>query len=72
MDSTLNIHAMGKNILHVFPEETRLIGRPLDQVFRLIRPDILVEWDKVCDDYSLFKYCHLLLRFFPMVDILCF
>ncbi|CAF1105327.1 unnamed protein product [Adineta ricciae] len=47
MDSTLRIHCMGEKILGVFPEETPLIGRPLDQVFQLIRPDIHVEWDKI-------------------------
>ncbi len=47
MDSTLNIHHMGDNIMKVFPDDISLIGRPLDEVFRLIRPDIHVEWDKV-------------------------
>jgi len=47
MDSTLCIHHMGNNIKKLFPIDTPLIGRPLDEVFRLIRPDIHVEWDKV-------------------------
>ncbi|CAF0865982.1 unnamed protein product [Adineta steineri] len=47
MDSTLRIHRFGKNIQKAFPDDIPLIGRPLDEVFRLIRPDIHVEWDKV-------------------------
>lgn len=47
MDSTLRIHRVGEHIIKVFPQDTYLIGRPLDEVFRLIRPDIHVEWDKV-------------------------
>jgi hypothetical protein len=55
MDSSLRINCMGENIMHVFPEDTRLIGRPFDDVFRLIRPDIHVEWDKVYLASSLLK-----------------
>ncbi|CAF0994520.1 unnamed protein product [Adineta ricciae] len=47
MDSSLKIHRMGNHIMKAFPDDTPLIGRPLDQVFRLIRPDIHVEWDKI-------------------------
>jgi microcompartment protein CcmL/EutN len=54
MDSTLCIHRMGENIIKVFPNDTHLIGRPLDEVFRLIQPDIHVEWDKVYQYFLLF------------------
>ena len=57
MDATLHIHRVGDHILKVFPEDAHLIGRSLDQVFRLIRPDIHVEWDKVFHyfSFSLFR-----------------
>jgi hypothetical protein len=47
MDSSLRIRHMGDNVRKLFPIDTYLIGRSLDEVFRLIRPDIHVEWDKV-------------------------
>ena len=47
MDCSLRIHHMGRNIEKLFPIDTILTERPLDEVFRLIRPDIHVEWDKV-------------------------
>ncbi|CAF0865964.1 unnamed protein product [Adineta steineri] len=47
MNSSLRIYCVGENLLHIFPDDTPLIGRPLDEVFRLIRPNIHVEWDKV-------------------------
>ncbi|CAF0963714.1 unnamed protein product [Adineta steineri] len=47
MDSSINIRYMGGNIRKVFPTTTVIIGRPLNEVFRLIRPDIHVEWDKI-------------------------
>jgi hypothetical protein len=72
MDSRLRIHCMGTNIKKLFPTDTALIGRSLDEVFRLIRPDIYVEWDKVYYHFSLFKQYHFLLRFFLMVDTLSF
>jgi hypothetical protein len=73
MDSSLNIHQMGKNIIKVFPDDAHLVGRPLDEVFRLIRPDIHVEWDKVHFTSSLSSNNIIFIfRFFPMVDILCF
>jgi hypothetical protein len=48
MDSSLRIRDMGSNVRKLFPIDTSLAGRPLDDVFRLIRPDIHVEWEKVC------------------------
>jgi hypothetical protein len=47
MDSSLRIHRMGKHVMKLFPDDTQLIGRLIDEIFRLIRPDIHVEWDKV-------------------------
>lgn len=38
---------MGRSIREVFPIDTPLIGRHLEDIFRLIRPDILLEWNKV-------------------------
>jgi hypothetical protein len=55
MDSTLRIHRMGSSIKHLFPPDTPLLGRPLDEVFRLIRPDIPIEWDKVYHPFSFFQ-----------------
>jgi hypothetical protein len=52
MDSTLHIRDMGSNIRKVFPVDTPLIGRPLNEVCRLIRPDIHIEWDKVYHRFS--------------------
>jgi heme-NO-binding protein len=72
MDSTLCIRAVGGNIKKVFATDTSLIGRPIKEVFRLIRPDIHIEWDKVYHHFSLFKQHHFLLRFFLMVDTLSF
>jgi hypothetical protein len=51
MDSTLRIHRMGEHIWKIFPDDVHIIGRPLDEVFRLIRPDIHVEWDKVFQNF---------------------
>ena len=47
MDSSLNIQQIGEQIRKVFPPDVELVGRSLGKVFRLIRPDIHVEWDKV-------------------------
>jgi hypothetical protein len=55
MDSTLRIYRVGSNIVKLFPVDTPLIGRLLDEVFRLIRPDIPIEWDKVYHHFSFFK-----------------
>ena len=71
MDSSLNINQMGEHVMKVFPSNAHLIGRPLDEVFRLIRPDIHVEWDKVYL-IVLLTTIIFIFRFFPMVDILCF
>lgn len=47
MDSNLCIRQVGERIIKIFPQDTPINGRPLDEVFRLIRPDIHVEWDTV-------------------------
>ena len=71
MDSSLCIRDMGSHIRKLFPIDTNLNGRPLGEVFRLIRPDIHVEWDKV-HIIVLLTTIIFIFRFFPMVDILCF
>jgi hypothetical protein len=39
---------MGHSVKNVFPADAGLIGRHLEDVFRLVRPDILLEWNRVC------------------------
>ena len=56
MDSTLHIRQIGNTIRNLFPEDTDLIGQSLNEVFRLIRPDIYVEWDKVLPSSSRLSY----------------
>jgi hypothetical protein len=43
----MRIVHLGYSIKNVFPADTVLTGRYLDDVFRLIRPDILIEWNRV-------------------------
>ena len=43
----MRITHMGKSIQNLFSVDQVLIGRYLDEIFRLIRPDILLEWNKV-------------------------
>lgn len=47
IDPTMRINHMGKSIQNLFSVDQILIGRYLDEIFRLIRPDILLEWNKV-------------------------
>ena len=47
MDSSLRIRQLGQHVIKLFPSNTPIVGRALDEVFRLIRPDIHVEWNKV-------------------------
>ena len=58
MDCSLRIHRMGRNLEKLFPADTVLTQRPLDEVFRLIRPHIHVEWDKVYSSSSSSKAFH--------------
>ena len=44
----MRICHVGQSIKNVFPPETTLAGRHLEDIFRLIRPDILLEWNRVC------------------------
>ena len=53
IDPAMRITHLGKSIKNLFPYDTLLIGRYLDEVFRLIRPDILLEWNKVSLSLSL-------------------
>lgn len=41
---------LGDSVRKVFPVDTVLGGRYLDDVFRLVRPDILVEWNRVSQE----------------------
>lgn len=43
----MRIHYMGNSIKEIFPAGTVLTGRHFDDVFRLIRPDIVLEWNRV-------------------------
>ncbi len=47
IDPTMRITHTGKSIKNLFPADTILTGRYLDEIFRLIRPDIALEWSKV-------------------------
>jgi hypothetical protein len=60
MDSSLRIRHMGDNIRKLFSIDTYLIGQSLNEVFRLIRPDIHVEWDKVFQNFPFFHHLPLL------------
>lgn len=46
-DPSMRITHMGKSIKSLFPCDAVLTGRHLDEIFRLIRPDITLEWNKV-------------------------
>lgn len=43
----MHITHTGKSIKNLFPVDTVIIGRYIDEIFRLIRPDITLEWNKV-------------------------
>jgi hypothetical protein len=43
----MRIFHLGHSIKNVFPADAVLIGRHLEDIFRLIRPDILLEWSRV-------------------------
>jgi hypothetical protein len=68
----MRIAHMGHSIKNVFPADATLLGRHLEDVFRLIRPDILLEWNRVCS-HIYFKHRKIIiktfLRYFLMVDI---
>jgi hypothetical protein len=48
IDPQMRIYHMGHSVKNVFPQDTVLMGRHLEDVFRLVRPDILLEWNRVC------------------------
>jgi hypothetical protein len=57
----MRIYHIGQSIKSVFPVDTILIGRHVEDIFRLVRPDILLEWNRVCiskdqENKSFFKY----------------
>ncbi len=45
----MRISHTGKSIKSLFPVDTVLTGRHVDEIFRIIRPDIVLEWNKVND-----------------------
>lgn len=47
----MRIYHMGKSIKTLFPVDTVITGRRLEDIFRLIRPDITLEWNKVIQFY---------------------
>jgi len=69
----MRIHHVGHSIKSVFPADTTLVGRHLEDVFRLVRPDILLEWNRVCISNIRKEKKILILRmffrYFLMVDI---
>ncbi len=44
----MRIFHLGDSIKNIFPVDTMLIGRHLEDVFRLVRPDVVFEWNTVC------------------------
>ncbi|CAF0856685.1 unnamed protein product [Adineta ricciae] len=46
-DPSMRITHMGKSIKSLFPYDTVVNGRHLDEIFRLIRPDIPLEWSNM-------------------------
>jgi len=44
----MQIFYLGHSIKNMFPTDTLLIGRHLEDIFQLIRPNIVLEWEKVC------------------------
>jgi hypothetical protein len=49
IDPAMRINHTGKSIKSLFPVDTILHGRHVDEIFRIIRPDIVLEWNKVID-----------------------
>jgi len=75
IDPSMRINHTGKSIKSLFPVDTVLAGRHLDEIFRLIRPDIVLEWNKVIRLFQLFFFFFINLFVFSylvMVDILYF
>ena len=73
INPSMRISHMGRSIKNLFPFNTILIERYLGDVFRLIRPDIELEWNKVnylFDRYLFFNIVLCILRYLVMVDIL--
>ena len=73
IDPTMRISHMGKSIKSLFPVDTVLNGRYIDEIFRLIRPDITLEWNKVIIIYLIVCFIDIVMfRCLVMVDILYF
>ena len=54
-DPSMRITHMGKSIKSLFPYDTVVNGRHLDEIFRLVRPDIPLEWNNVIE-FDLFLH----------------
>jgi hypothetical protein len=70
----MRISHTGKSIKSLFPVDTVLTGRHLDEIFRLIRPDIVLEWNKVIHflEFLSFSTNLFMFSYLAMVDILYF
>ncbi|CAF3725651.1 unnamed protein product [Adineta steineri] len=47
IDPQMRMFHVGKSVQKVFPTNVPLIGRHIEDVFRLVRPDILLEWNRL-------------------------
>ena len=56
INSQMKITQMGKSIEKLFPNSNYLIGNFIDQIFKLIRPDIPFQFDKVSFFYTYLSY----------------
>ena len=71
----MHISHTGKSIKTLFPADTVINGRYIDEIFRLIRPDITLEWNKVIHSLIIAENCVMrrgIFSYLIMVDILSF
>ncbi|CAF0908758.1 unnamed protein product, partial [Didymodactylos carnosus] len=47
IDPSMRIYHVGKSIKNLFSDDTLFSGRYLKDLFQIIRPDILLEWEKL-------------------------
>jgi hypothetical protein len=69
----MRISHTGKSVKNLFPVDTILIGRHFDAIFRLIRPDIVLEWNKVIYFFEILFFLNsnfFVFSYLVMVDIL--
>ena len=75
IDPSMHISHTGKSIKTLFPADTVINGRYIDEIFRLIRPDITLEWNKVIHSLIIAENCVMrrgIFSYLIMVDILSF